>query len=284
LKINLEEVIDDTLNGNWYHYVRSDDFAWLSRPNYKNLEVNDDDIIIHKEIEEGERWPKVKYHQILDGEAFEIDGADARELLAEKLIEFINKNNKLPFACSFIQVFKNGNLKMKYAPADMDFVLKILKENVDKITKLKGDKDPDEIEKFFQGLDVDGNALDTTATSITIPKLTSAPVLEAVSLEGVKSKVYVTETEIKKIETRKSTYMGNETIYYLMETAGGMAAPDNKKSTLQREIKKAIVKCSENAMEKYSLKEGQKISFNSTFKNTKSLGCVLQNIRKFDVS
>ena len=42
MKINLEEAIDDTLEGNWYHYVRSKDFAWLSRPAYKNLEVNDE--------------------------------------------------------------------------------------------------------------------------------------------------------------------------------------------------------------------------------------------------
>src|SRR6056297_3565252 len=126
-EVDLDEIIDDDLEGRWFHYIRSKDFGWMVRiPDQHHLEVEKDDVIIHKEIKEDSRYPTVRYHLVFEDEAFMVEGDDIRDILAENLKEYVDQHNELPFACHFDKIFKNGKVKITYKPSDYDsFVLKL---------------------------------------------------------------------------------------------------------------------------------------------------------------
>jgi hypothetical protein len=57
----------------------------------------------------------------------EVENEEVKEVLAKNLVDYVKKNKKLPFACKFIKVFKNGNAQVNYHPTDFDnFALKII--------------------------------------------------------------------------------------------------------------------------------------------------------------
>ncbi len=286
--VDLDEIIDDDLGGRWFHFLRASDFGWMNRiPDQHNLEVEEDDIIVHKEIQEGSRYPTLRYHLVFEDEAFLVDGADVRDTLAEKLSQFLKEHNKLPFGCEFKKVFKNGNIKINYSPTQYEnFTLKLKPEHypLEHINPEDSDEGPtyNELVEYFKNLDeVEENPLETVKTEHDIEKISEEPMLEQVANESGKNTVYVFNTTIKDIDKRKSVYQGHEKVYYLLRVEGGQAAPNKDKDTLRRDLDKANVKSSTNAFEKYELDVGDEVSFNSKYKKDRNLGVLLQNIRKF---
>ena len=64
MKINLNKV-DDGLGGEWWHHIHSSNFGFSEKlADIDNYEVQEGDVIIHKEIQEGERFPAIKYHVV----------------------------------------------------------------------------------------------------------------------------------------------------------------------------------------------------------------------------
>ncbi|WP_371805774.1 hypothetical protein [Candidatus Lokiarchaeum ossiferum] len=277
MKIDITE-IEDGLEGNWWHYIKSSDFSFQTRiPQLNSLEANEDDILIHKQILEGESFPTKRFHLIMDGEAFQVEGNEIRETLARKLAIFIQQNKKLPFGCTYKKIQKNNTVIIQYNPNGFDsFQLKIKPEDME--------LEDSDIEKLFSSMETEKvNALATSEdATFTIDPITEDPLLEQVSMESGKSKVFVVEGKIIAIDLRKSYFQGNETIFYLLQLEGGKIAPDNKKNTLQRDFSLINAKCSENAMKKFELQTGNKVSFNGKVKMDKKLKLLVQNIRKFD--
>jgi hypothetical protein len=279
-KLNLSE-IHDGLEGYWWHRIRTSDFAFQTKiPNQSEAEVEDDDILIHKEYKKDEygqreRFPTTRYQLISDGEPLEIDGKEVRKQLGGKLAEFVDKHKKLPYACEFKKVQQDDLIIFNYSPNPFEtFQLKIepLALNVSE----------DESETFIKSLEaINVNILAETGDVTTkISPVTDAAILEQISGESG-GKVYVFEGVIIEIDLRKSFFQGSETIFYLLAIKGGQAAPDDKKSTLRRDFPLINAKASENALEKFDLKIGNVISFTGQLKNDKSLKWVIQNIRKF---
>ncbi len=287
-KIDIMEVVEDELEGRWFHYLRSRDFAWQSTiPDQSNMEVEEDDILIHKQILEGDRFPQVRYHQVFEDEAFLVDGGDVRDMLAGKLSEFLKEHNKLPFACKFAKVFKNGKVQIDYNPTGYDnFALKLepsqLPLNHIKPEDEENGPSTEEITHYFENLETDSNNLDEEGTSSDISKISQDSTLQAIANESGKNTVCVFDSIIKKIDRRKTFYQGHENVYYMIRLEGGEGAPDTKKSTLHRELGEINAKCSENAFEKYELEEGDVVSFNGKYKEDSKDGVVLQRIMKFD--
>ncbi len=279
MKLNLE-TITDGLEGKWWHYIRSSDFAFQSRiPNQKEIEVNDDDILLHKEILEGESFPTKRFHLIMDDEAFEVEGKEIRDNLSTKCLEYIKQHKKLPFACTFKKIQKNGMVIIQYNPNGFDnFQLKI---TVDKLG-LEGK----EIEDYFETIkaEKDNPFANSDDVTLRIDAISEDPILEQVSMESGKSKAFVIMGEIIEIDLRKSYFQGNETIFYILQVKGGKLASDNKKNALLRDFTVLNAKCSRNAMEKYELTKGDIVSFNGKVKLDKKLKLIVQNIRKFEKS
>ncbi|MHA1727941.1 MAG: SWIM zinc finger family protein [Promethearchaeota archaeon] len=144
MKINIEK-ISDGLNGNWWHHISSDNFGFQQKiPDLANHNVKKDDILIHKETENGERYPAIKYSIITSSLTKSASNTDVKDLLAKKLVSFVQKNKKLPYSCVVAKFFKNGSVQVNYKPTDYDnFALKI-------VPKVHGVKDTKE---FFDNLD-----------------------------------------------------------------------------------------------------------------------------------
>jgi len=143
MKINIFEVKDD-LEGNWWHHIHSSNFGFLGKiPNLKDHEVKVDDILIHKEIKEGENFPTIRYHLIIEDGTMLVKNDEVKEVLARKLVNYVQKNGKFPFACSLAKIFQNGNAQVNYKPTQFEsFALKI-------VPNLHGIEDTDQ---FFNNL------------------------------------------------------------------------------------------------------------------------------------
>ncbi|MCF2139904.1 MAG: hypothetical protein K9W44_07610 [Candidatus Lokiarchaeota archaeon] len=283
VKINLTEA-GDGLNSYWWIRIRSNDFAFQSRiTDQEQAEAEEDDIFIHKEILEGDRYPTKRYHIVIDDELVQIDGKVAREILSKKVANYINDQSKLPFQCKFTRVVKTGpKINLYYDPNQSDgFKLTLLSEWIFKDQK---EKPIEEIEEFFKSLpQTHENPLSTSGDpTFFVEPVESANIIEQVATESGKNSVYIRNGEITEIDLRKSYYMGHETIFYLLHVKGGTAAPDKKKNSIQKEFEFINAKCSESSMEKYELKVGDIVNFSGKLKNDKKLKILIHNIRKFE--
>ena len=279
-KLNLTE-IHDGLEGYWWHRIRTSDFAFQTKiTKQSEAEVEDDDILIHKqyktdEMGQRERFPTTRYQLISDGEPLEIDGKEVRKQLGGKLVEFVINNKKLPYACEFKKVQQDGLIIINYAPNPFEnFQLKIEPSQMD--------LSDDESESFFSSLEIVKENVLSESGDVTskINPVTEALEIEQISAESG-GKVYVFDGLIDEIDLRKSFFQGAETVFYLLSIKGGQAAPDDKKDTLKRDFLTINAKASENALDKFGLKVGDRVSFNGQLKKDKNLKWVIQNIRKF---
>jgi hypothetical protein len=146
--------LNDDLKGDWWHYIRVKDFGFIySIPNLKNLTVNDGDILLHKEIKEGERFPTKRYHLIHDKGSKIVENNEVKEILTDKLVDYVKKNKALPFSCKRVKFFKNGNVQVNYSPTQYDnFALKIIPK----------EHEIEDITKFFEGLESVSNPITPT--------------------------------------------------------------------------------------------------------------------------
>lgn len=146
MKINIFDIKDD-LEGNWWHHIHASNFGFLDKiTDQKSHEVEVDDILIHKEIKEGERFPTIQYHLITEKGIKTFSKSVVSEVLTNNLVCYIQENKKFPFACSLAQIYKNGNGKVNYKPTQFDsFSLKIVPEI----------HDIENTEDFFEGLETE---------------------------------------------------------------------------------------------------------------------------------
>ncbi len=124
--INLTK-IDDGLKGPWWNHVKVANFDFINKvENIESLAVEENDILIHKEIKEGERFPTIRYYFITPKGAEASENAKIKEILAKNLILYKKEKGKLPPKCEVIKYFKNGNVQIDYIPGNFDkFSLKI---------------------------------------------------------------------------------------------------------------------------------------------------------------
>ncbi|MHA1104593.1 MAG: hypothetical protein ACTSPN_02600 [Promethearchaeota archaeon] len=143
MKIDLNK-LDDDLGGDWFHHIHTSNFGFLMKlSGIKNYEVEKDDIIIHKEIMEEMNFPTIKYNVIEDKGSHVADKNEVKEILGKNLVEYVKKNKKLPFACKFKKIFKNGAAQVDYNPSQYEkFPIKIVPK----------DHGISDLEEFFKDL------------------------------------------------------------------------------------------------------------------------------------
>ena len=147
MKINLNK-LNDELDGEWWHHIHSSNFGFsMKLTDVDNYEVQEGDILIHKEIKEGETFPSIRYHVVTANGSHLADKNEVKEILGKRLVEDIRKNKKFPYACKFAKYFKNGAAQINYNPTQHDkFPIKI-------VPKQHGISD---IEEFFKDLKPEG--------------------------------------------------------------------------------------------------------------------------------
>jgi hypothetical protein len=127
MKLNINKIQDD-LEGDWWLHIHSTNFGFESGIfNLTDHDVEKGDILIHKKIKEGDRFPTIRYHKITDKGTTNLENSEVKELLTVKLVDYIRKSKKLPYGCNVVKFFKNGAAQVNYKPSDYDnFSLKIM--------------------------------------------------------------------------------------------------------------------------------------------------------------
>jgi len=268
MKLDLDK-INDGLYGRWWIYIDCENFVF--QKNVPENEVKNDDILIHKEIKEGESFPTLRYHTILDDEVLEIDGKIAREMLSTKLKEFILNHKKIPYLVVFNKIQKNGLVIFKYSPTKFDnFTLKIPEADLG--------LERDEAEEFFSNIeDMEGTPVDG---ELKIEIMPDNPIIENVASESGANRVYIFDAEVKMMEKRSSEYMGHVSEFYILDLHKGKAAPDNKKNTMRRDFERVIVKISEKTLIAADIKVGDSVSLSGKTKMNFDFKFIIQNVRK----
>lgn len=147
MKINLNEITDG-LEGDWWHHIKTKSFYFVYKvDNPNNLEVEPNDILIHKEfkIKNGkkERFPTVKYHVIKKTGPQLSSNQGVKNILGKSLVRYAKKTSTLFPNCEVKNFYKNGAVQIDYIPTKFDkFSLKI-------DSKEEGIEDP---RSFFTGL------------------------------------------------------------------------------------------------------------------------------------
>ena len=69
-------------------------------------------------------FPDINYFVVMDNvttkEPIRVLNKMVKSHLGDKLIEFVQKAHKLPYACKIIKYFKNGNIQVDYKPTKWD--------------------------------------------------------------------------------------------------------------------------------------------------------------------
>jgi hypothetical protein len=127
MDINIFE-IQDSLDGYWWHHISAENFGFMTKiPDLKNHQVNEGDILIHKEMQDEERFPTMRYHTVKNKVFKTVENKIAKEILANNFVKFIKSNKKIPYACNVSKFYKNGSAKVDYKPSHHDsFALRIL--------------------------------------------------------------------------------------------------------------------------------------------------------------
>ena len=142
----------DDLGGKWWNHISVAKFGFLERisSNLNDYSVDVDDILIHKEIKSGERFPTIRYHKVTKDSTIEIQNKEVKGVLQKRLVKYIRDNKKFPFACGLAKFFKNGSAQVNFTPTQYDkFVLKII----------PNEHNIDSTEEFFKDLETDTNPI-----------------------------------------------------------------------------------------------------------------------------
>lgn len=290
--INLYEDVDDDFEGNWWVYIRSgSDFICYSKiPNREALEVDDDDILIHKQMESNEetgaRFVSKNYFQVLDGVAYQIDVKEFRIQVGKCVIRYINSKGKYPVGWSLNKVQKKESIAiLEFKLSEFDkYNLKIHPGKFKQFSGFKAIVREDVVD-YFSNLQTTAAPKDSPPSprSPRLPKITSAPEIQAAAAESG-GKIFITQAKIEGIDQRISKFQDSETIYYILRVKEGSAAGTKgtkKIPAIQRDFEVINARCSENAKEKFKLEVGDVVSFNGRLKDDRYLGLIVQNVRKF---
>ncbi len=287
MQIDLATIKDD-IGGNWWLHARAKDFGFLDKIDDQAAhDVEVDDILIHKKIIEGERFPTIRYHVITAGGTRPATNQEAKDVLAKSLVAYVKANNKLPFACAFIKLFKNGAAQVDYAPTTWDkFAIK-----VEPAANGIGDAHvffQHESEPFNPGIPGAGPKAAPAGGSAKpgVPRsqgnggrVTSDPAIEDVAAT-TGGAACIFDAEVTSIEQRESKYQDEVTVFYLVGLKGGTVAPDAKKSTEHKPFAEIRARLSDTIMEETKLAPGDRITFNGRLKDDKYFGLMLQNVKK----
>jgi hypothetical protein len=284
MQIDLATIQDD-IGGDWWLHHRAKDFGFLDKIKDKaHLDVDVDDVLIHKKILEGERFPAVRYHVVTTTGTVPATNAGAKTVMAKSLVAFVKANNMLPFACTFIKMFKDGAAQVDYAPAQWEkFAIK-----VEPAALGSGDT-----KTFFQHESVPSNpaipgavasGATKTGSAGSKPaakgaKVTSEPTIQGIA-DATGGSVSIFDAEVTAIEQRESKYQDEVTIFYLASLKGGTVASDAKKTSEHQPFTEIRARFSDTIMEETKLAPGDRIAFNGKLKDDKFFGLLLQNVKK----
>ena len=124
--INLREIVDD-LNSNWWYHINTETFQFPASPFLReDYPVCSGDILIHKEIKPGDRYPTTRYHLIEGKHAKKVENYTVKKVIIEKLVAYVKREDFMPSDFKVKHMYKNGDYKIVYEPQkNVKFSLKV---------------------------------------------------------------------------------------------------------------------------------------------------------------
>nr|MDO8109770.1 hypothetical protein [Candidatus Sigynarchaeota archaeon] len=284
MKIDLSTIKDD-IDGNWWHHIQSKDFAFIEKiQDQMSHDVEMDDVLIHKKVLEGERFPAIRYHVVTSTGTKAMTNQEMKDLLAGKLVTFVKANSKLPFACKFTKLFKNGAAQVDYTPTQWDnYALKVdpKQHGIDDVqTFLQRESildNPYQLVPLARGAATSSKLASPAAAKVA--KIAAEPVIQAIA-DGNNGSVCIFNAEVIDAEQHETHFQEEVTIFYMVHVKDGEAAPDTKKSTEHKKFSEIKVRVSDKIMDELKIVPGDKITFNGKLKSDKFFGLMLQNVKK----
>ncbi len=287
MKLDLGTITDD-IDGTWWLHHRAKDFGFFDKIQDQSAhDVDVDDILIHKKIMPGERFPTIRYHVVTASGTRVATNTEAKDVMARSLVAFVNTHAKLPFACTYVKEFKNGAVQVDYAPTTWDkFAIKIERAAGPGEGKSFPQLDAVPTNPATQGQGGTTAAQPGPATA-TAPSrqqgrgntIAAEPTIQAITA-ATGGAVCIFDAEITSIERRESHYQDEVTVYYIVGLKGGSAAPDSKKSTDHEPFGEIRARFSETIVTETKLATGDRITFNGRLKEDRYFGLLLQNVKK----
>ncbi len=284
MQIDLSTIQDD-IGGDWWLHHRAKDFGFLDKiKDQTDFLVDVDDVLIHKKILEGERFPAIRYHVVTPGGTVPATNQQVKDVMAKSLVAFVKANGMLPFACTFAKVFKNGGVQVDYAPTSWEkFAIKVEPATFGIV----------DAQAFFQHDSASSNpavpgAVASGATK-AIPagfkpaargaKVSSEPTIQGIA-DATGGSVSIFDAEVTAIEQHESRYQDEVTVFYLASLKGGTVASDAKKTSEHKSFTEIRARFSDTIIDETKLAIGDRITFNGKLKDDKYFGLVLQNVKK----
>ncbi|MFA5730777.1 MAG: hypothetical protein WC934_02095 [Acidithiobacillus sp.] len=277
ITIDIENLkAQDELEGFWWNYIRND-FCFknsISKEEYNQFPVQDFDILVHKQIKTGERFPTTRYHvvYIVDGKAESslLEGKKIREIMSENFNRYVKKNGKIPFGCIFDKYSNDeSEVQINYEPIEgisYKFKLDIDENHCDYESLPKEEMNP--LKKVI------------IATNTISPIFYSSDISTIYeTINENNSVISIKNGIISQIDTRISRYKEHETIWYLIEISEGLFEFNNTFNNFKYPLN---IKISHNIMSNLSLQIGDSITFNGQLKLDKTLGYIVHNIKKMN--
>lgn len=265
--------VTDGLHSLWWNRIRCSDFAFFSKIfNCDKAELNEGDVLIHKEKHFGDPYPLIKYAIIEQGQLYFLDKKSITSKLQKSVVKYIMEHNILPFNCRFVKSFKNGNVEVKYEPTKYDsFTFRFENDDLDYDKSDFGD-----IGELLKQLDTAPDPL---------PKANTNDIqndIEPITYNSfLYPKVYVENAKIEKINKRESSMKGKTSIFYLLQINGGKYYVSATNKDIARTNNSICnVRIGVIIFNESKIVIGDYISFHATIFEDKELGYLLQNIRE----
>lgn len=269
--LKIEDLKDGLIGGLLSHFD-SKNFAYREPIRYHDeILLNENDFLVHKLWVDGEIFPTIKYHIMMDGELLETTSKIIKDNLEKLIIEYVNVNNKLPFKVYYDKSFSNGSVQLKYEPtSDQSFAIKIS----------KNDKEQDL--NIYSNLPT--NALNPISNELEVINDDIYPIRDSSLLRSVSNNesVILTDLVIKKINERKERFREHETTFYLLQCEEGYVS-DGLKDGRKEKIERINIKLSEKTYKESCPKIGDIISTKGKISTHRKLGFIIQNIRKINI-
>ncbi|MBN2154680.1 MAG: hypothetical protein JW776_01370 [Candidatus Lokiarchaeota archaeon] len=274
VEVNLFEINDrHSLQSNWWHHIKIKDFGFLERlQNIASYEVELGDILFLKQ-KAPEGFFEKYWFIVTDKGVERTDLSEIKEVLSESLVDFVNRNGKLPYSCVVAKLFKNKKVQVNYEPTYYDII--VMKFS-------PGDFDIEDVQGFFEDLDaVEMNPIDSGLVTKARTVTPSTSKSKKVKLFPPNKRITIQKGTIQNIEEMTQKYEGEIYSVYLLHLVEGIYEVEGEGETSFDEVYAQI---SENLFNKMNPKVGDSVYCKGRTKNHFKLGDIVHNIRTIKLS
>lgn len=269
MKVNLFDVKDQYgYESKWWKHISSATFGFHDKLNdIGSYEVEENDILyLNQRAPEG--YFEKFWFIVTDMGVERTDLAEVKEVLSERLVDFVKTNKKFPYCCIVAKIFKNKKVQVNFEPSDFDKVV---------FKFSPGDFGIEDVQEFFEGLStVTVNPADTGGSIQSTRKVSPKPKPTKTKLFPADRRIIVHRGEIREIQESTRKYEDEVYTVFILRLENGAYELEGEN---EEPFHSVIAQISEKMYERKALKIGDTVFLKGKTKNDRKLGDIIHNIR-----